>query len=105
MERKYNAVLLDNDIAANEELEELLIQNCPAIEIAGIYERVNDALLGIVEHKPHILFLDILMPDKNGLDFFELLEKVDVPLQCILVSGHIVQHLQKLVDLELTLYL
>lgn len=47
------------------------------IKILGSYNNPLEALDGINVHKPDILFLDIDMPDINGIDFVKYISNLD----------------------------
>ncbi len=65
------AILVDDEKHCRDGLSIMLGKYCPQVEIAGEYSSAKDALLGIAEHEPEIIFLDIEMPGMNG---FEMLE-------------------------------
>ena len=44
------------------------------------YGNTDDAMAYLKDNKPSLLFLNIIMPDKNGLTFLEELRKL--PLHC-----------------------
>lgn len=68
---KIKAVIVENEKAAIENLEDMLQENCPIVELVGIFQTYKDALEGIQKVKPHLVFLDIGLDTKSG---FELLK-------------------------------
>ena len=42
----------------------------------------------IVEWRPHVLTLDLCMPDSDGIDLMELLQEANFTGRLIIVSGH-----------------
>jgi len=67
--RRYNAIIVDDEINLQQTLEILLHQNCPEIEICG---KANSAKAGrelLKNNQVDIIFLDISMPKENGFDF------------------------------------
>ena len=66
-------IILDDEPDSVNLLKIQLTQNCPQVEIVGIYTSSVKALHDIETLKPDLLFLDIEMPVMNG---FELLEKI-----------------------------
>ncbi len=66
-------IILDDEPDSVNLLKIQLTQNCPQVELVGIYTSSVKALYDIETLKPDLLFLDIEMPVMNG---FELLEKV-----------------------------
>lgn len=45
-----------------------LLDQTPEIEIIGEYENGEDTLIGLMSQVPDVLFLDINLPDINGID-------------------------------------
>jgi two-component system, response regulator YesN len=49
---------------------------------------VDDALAIIDEHNPEIIFCDIKMPEKTGLELVDFIRKEGLEVQVIIVSGY-----------------
>lgn len=71
------AVIVDDERLAREELRRLLAAH-PDIEIVAEGRDADEAEALLAEHRPDLLFLDIQMPGRSGLEMLESLE--DVPL-------------------------
>lgn len=83
---KLKTILVDDEQDSIRVLELYLEKYCPNVEIVATAQNVDDALLVIDKEKPHLVFLDIEMPDKNG---FELLKTVDdLNFHTIIVTGY-----------------
>lgn len=82
--RTWNCIILDDD-----EVDRLMItsfvKKVPQLNIVAICSNATDALLVIQREAVEILFLDIDMPDTNGLEFRK--QAMQVPA-CIYVSAH-----------------
>lgn len=80
------ALLVDDEHDGIRTLKKLLELNCPEVEIAGTCFSVDDAeeQLDIVE--PDVVFLDIRMPGKSGLDM--LRDANDRNFEVIFVTAH-----------------
>jgi len=65
------AIIVDDEIAALENLKLKLNQYCPEIEIVALCDSPKEGLKKIMANEIDVLFLDIEMPWMNG---FELLE-------------------------------
>jgi len=80
------AVIIDDEPRSAEQLQHVLAEAAPEIEVAGL---AHDALNGLAllrSQSPDILFLDVEMPGPSG---FDLLEHVDVHrLKIIFVTAH-----------------
>lgn len=68
------AIVVDDELKGQKNLEFFLSSYCPQVEIVGIAGNAKDAFKLINDQKPNLLFLDIEMPQENG---FQLLEKFD----------------------------
>lgn len=83
---KITAIIVDDELSARENLRYLLKNYCPNITIASEASNVDNAIIEIKKHKPHLVFLDIEMPQKNG---FQLLESFNpVNFQIVFVTAY-----------------
>jgi two-component system, LytTR family, response regulator len=67
-----NAIIVDDEHANRELMQNLLQVHCPSVKIVGTADGIAAAYEEIVNKKPNLVFLDIQMPNGNG---FQLLEK------------------------------
>jgi two-component system LytT family response regulator len=77
------AIIVDDERLARQELRRLLKEH-PDIEIAGEARNANDAEEMLEKYRPDLLFLDIKMPGRSGL---EMLETCPDPPQTILTTA------------------
>ncbi|MGB0390635.1 MAG: LytR/AlgR family response regulator transcription factor [Salibacteraceae bacterium] len=77
-------IIVDDERLARKELQSLL-KNHPSIEVIAEYGNPDEAIIGIEELKPDLIFLDIQMPGKTG---FELLEELESPPHVIFVTAY-----------------
>jgi two-component SAPR family response regulator len=61
------AVLIDDERPALDELSYLLKEN--SIEVIGTFQNTNGVLDFILQEKSDVVFLDIELREKNGIDF------------------------------------
>lgn len=85
-EGKLNALIVDDEQTSIETLKGLLEEYCPEVEVCGTFSNPIDAMKAVAELKPELLFLDIQMPEINGLDFLKIIR--NHPLHTIYVTGH-----------------
>lgn len=82
MQNIYSCFIVDDD-----EVDRLTITSYvrrhPFLQIAGVFESANEALVAAEKSIPDVLFLDIDMPGTNGLDLRRQLEKVPA---CIFIT-------------------
>jgi two-component system LytT family response regulator len=74
---KIKAVIIDDEAHNVENIQALLGQYCPLVEVSGT---ANSAAAGsalLYAHKPDLLFLDIQMPEQNGFDLLRSLSTHD----------------------------
>jgi two-component system LytT family response regulator len=69
-----NAVIIDDEQNNIDNLQVLLSQHCPQVNVIGIALTSSEGERLITENSPDLVFLDIQMPAKNG---FELLKSLD----------------------------
>lgn len=61
-------IAIDDEPLALQQLERFL-QRIPELELIGTYYSADDAQPLIADGKADVIFLDIDMPDCNGVDF------------------------------------
>jgi two-component system LytT family response regulator len=79
-------ILVDDEILNLKNLEIILNENFPEIEILGLFQTVEDAKSFIENNPIDLLFLDISMPIENGFDLLEHFPVRD--FQVIFVTAH-----------------
>lgn len=80
------AILVDDEPDGIRTLKKLLELNCPEVEIAATCSNVISAKLKLEEIHPDLVFLDVRMPGKSGLDM--LAEITDKNFEVIFVTAH-----------------
>ena len=71
------AILIDDEPDGIRTLEKMLTRHCPQVEIAGTCSNATTAKQMIEQIKPEVVFLDIQMPGKSGLDLLTELSPKD----------------------------
>ena len=84
---KIKAIIVDDESRARSLLKKLCsLYYEDKIEIVDDCNSVAAALIAIEKHAPHLVFLDIQMPDENG---FELLSHFEtIPFEIIFTTAH-----------------
>jgi len=105
----YTAVLIDDEINASKMLEMELNSAFPSIRVLEKFQNPIKAISFITEHKPDLLFIDIEMPQLNGIDF---VKQVDTSFSKVIfltayrqyaveaVKSHAIDYLLKPLDSE-----
>jgi two-component system, LytTR family, response regulator len=70
-------VIVEDSRLARNELKEL-VKLHPELEVIGEAENADDAYELITRLQPHLIFLDINMPGKDGFELLEMLDDVPV---------------------------
>lgn len=81
-----SAVLVDDEQKSIRNLEMLLEQSCPDINIVGRAANALEAVQLILSLKPHIVFLDVHMPGYSGFDVLDHIR--EVPSLVIFTTAH-----------------
>lgn len=84
--KKYSAVIVDDEPHAAGLLALTLAEVCPLVEAPAIFHEWSDALKAIREHDFDLIFMDISMPGKSGIDLLKLLPSI--PGEVIFVTAH-----------------
>jgi two-component system LytT family response regulator len=80
-------IIVDDELNAREFLEKMLIRYWPKeFIILAKCDSIESATTAIKKYKPDLLFLDIQMPGKIGLDLFK--EDIEQDFHTILTTAH-----------------
>lgn len=74
------AYIIDDELQSQNFLHKMLQQHFPEIEIAGEASTVEEALKGIKQCNPDIVFLDIQIKNETGFDLLKQLHKINFNL-------------------------
>lgn len=84
MMKKYTCIIIDDD-----EIDRLTVLSFAKkfliLDILGVFDSAEDALPFIEKQKVDILFLDIDMPELNGIEFRK--QAMEIPV-CIFITAH-----------------
>ncbi|WP_298536323.1 response regulator transcription factor [uncultured Algibacter sp.] len=64
-----------------------MLQGTPELQVVGMYEHAQDTLDNIEKDAPDVLFLDINLPDINGIDLSKMLLKTNPELKIIALTN------------------
>lgn len=73
----YHTIIIDDDQLARKGLRHILEKNFEEVQILGEADSVTSGLALIKEFDPHLVFLDIEMPDGTGFRLLEQLPKIN----------------------------
>lgn len=80
------AIIVDDEPDGIRTLKKMMELNCPDVEIAATCNNATSAKQQLEELKPDLVFLDIRMPGKSGLDL--LAELPEKEFEVIFVTAH-----------------
>ncbi|MBC3540291.1 LytR/AlgR family response regulator transcription factor [Rufibacter sediminis] len=100
MKEKLTCYIIDDEPLAQEILEEY-VAKVPFLELKGTFMSPLEAAENLQKDKPDLLFLDINMPDLDGLSFIPMLN----PKPMIILTTAYDQYALKAFDLEVKDYL
>ncbi|MFT4996641.1 MAG: two-component system LytT family response regulator [Bacteroidia bacterium] len=83
---KLKTILIDDEVDSIRVLELLLQKYCSNVEIVATASNVDQAISAISIYEPHLVFLDIEMPDKNGFELFSAIG--NLTFHTIVVTGY-----------------
>jgi two-component system LytT family response regulator len=78
-DRTLRVVIVDDELLARQRIEDLLAKE-PNIEIAGFARDGNEAIAIIRELNPDLVFLDVQMPGRTGVEVAEELGAEGMPV-------------------------
>ncbi len=77
MQNNFTCIVIDDEPDAIEMLTDSIKGLFINVNIIGTYTSWTDALIAIRQQKADMLFLDISMPEKNGIDLLKLIPDVE----------------------------
>ncbi len=80
------SIIIDDERLSRLTLRKLLEMYCPAVEVIGEAENTSEASALVKALKPDLIFLDVAMPQKNGIDFLQ--EQEEINFEVIFVTAH-----------------
>ncbi|HRE96105.1 MAG TPA: response regulator, partial [Flavobacteriales bacterium] len=85
---KINAVLIDDSSQARKLLRLMLAELAPDVNVLGECSDLSEGVKSIREYKPDVVFLDIEMPGKSGLQILEELPRDEMQYEIIFTTAY-----------------
>ena len=86
-EHPHLRVIVADDVQATRHSTCLMLKIIPNIDIVGTAENGRQAIRLAQEHQPDLVFIDINMPELNGIESINMLRKIDPEIKCIVISS------------------
>lgn len=83
---KIRSLIVDDEVSNRMVLRNLLSRYCPSVEILAEATSADEGYLLINEHKPDLVFLDVKMPVKSGIDMLRMFDSI--PFRIVFVTAH-----------------
>lgn len=85
---KYKTIIIEDEKRAQILLQSILENNFPTIEIMAIADDLPTGVKAIRKHKPDFVFLDIEMPNFNGLEILDFFDENQVDFSIIFTTAY-----------------
>jgi two-component system LytT family response regulator len=85
--QQIKAIVVDDEPDARRSLKKDIQHNFPEVEIVSLAENAEEALEAITKHEPDIVFLDVEMPGKNGLEVARSLKTKNVKTTIVFTTA------------------
>lgn len=82
------ALLVDDEPLALIGLQKALESEISEMEIAAVYTNPKEVIAGALEHRPDVVFLDIHMPEIDGLKLGRQIQAVIPGTEIVFVTGY-----------------
>lgn len=71
------AIIVDDEIAAREVISNLIHDFCPNVQVVAEISDSYEAEKAIMRLQPDLVFLDVEMPKRSGIQFLQSLKKIN----------------------------
>ncbi len=79
-------MIVDDEAECRQALSALLNKYCPDVQVVGQYEEVETFAQSLVQTQPDLVFFDISLPGKSGIQFLQ--ENNNFSFEVIFVTAH-----------------
>lgn len=87
MNNRLTAFIVDDEKDSRDLLKYLLLEY-EEIKVVDEAADTSSALLKLMELKPDLVFLDLVMPGKNGIELIKMLKKQKLHTKIVIVSAY-----------------
>ena len=84
---RLTALIVDDEKEARDLLRYMLLEH-KEIDIIDEADNTESALFKFMELRPDIVFLDLIMPGKNGMELISLMKKQKLETNIVIVSAY-----------------
>lgn len=83
---KINAVIIEDEPNNIENLQGILANWCPAVQVLATATTVEEGVQAIKGHQPSLVFLDIQLHDRSGFDVLKALD--DIGFEVVFITAY-----------------
>lgn len=80
-------IVIDDEQRALNRMK-LLLQNFPYVEVLAFFEHAETAFAAILKHEPQLVFMDIEMPGRSGLELADDINKNNLDTKIVYISAY-----------------
>lgn len=84
----YSVIIIDDELRARTLSKGLIETYCPGFEIVEMCEDLPSGVKAIRKHKPHLVLLDIEMPNHSGLELLDFFEDGQIDFSVIFITAY-----------------
>ncbi|MCF6333880.1 MAG: LytTR family DNA-binding domain-containing protein [Draconibacterium sp.] len=85
-ENNFKVLIVDDEPEARYLLRSLL-SSIGNVKVVGEADNAENALYQLVEHYPNLIFMDINMPGKSGMELVKLIRKRNIDVSVVFISA------------------
>ncbi|WP_214365336.1 response regulator [Pseudonocardia sp. H11422] len=82
----YDVLVVDDDFMVAK-IHSRFLATLPAFRVVGVAHSGTDALTAVATLRPHLMLLDVYLPDMSGLDVLRQARQEDPQIEVILVTA------------------
>ena len=86
--KQLRVIVVDDEADGIATLSKMLRLNCPEVEIIATCNNAETATQQIQALQPDVVFLDIQMPGKSGIDILNYIKKENKDCRVIMITNH-----------------
>lgn len=88
MDESIFKVLIVDDEQEARKLLRALLSSINSVRVVGEAENAEQALYQLVDHYPNLIFMDINMPGKSGMELVQLIRKRNIDIPVVFISAY-----------------
>lgn len=77
MDTSLTAIIVDDEEFARENLKMMIADFCPDVQVLGLASGAEEGIALIEECRPQVVFLDVMMPGRDGFSMLRGIEERD----------------------------